>query len=166
MCLQNVYESLRFTFNLNHFFGFKFCLGSFLIPFFIFMIIEGVPLFLIELGIGQRFRKSALQVWRDINKCLTGIGVSSMIASIILCIYYIIVITWCVYYSFLSITSELPWLKKNCHNYELYVADNSTTNKTLHDQKVKHLLNLWIFEYALIEIKTRSYHWTKNEISH
>ena len=122
------------------------------------MIIEGVPLFLIELGIGQRFRKSAPQVWRDINKCLTGIGVSSMIASTLLCIYYIIVITWCVYYSFLSVTSELPWLKKNCHNYELYVAENSTItkNKTLHYQKVERLLNLWILQYALIEISALS----------
>lgn len=122
------------------------------------MIIEGVPLFLIELGIGQRFRKSAPQVWRDINKCLTGIGVSSMIASTLLCIYYIIVITWCVYYSFLSVTSELPWLKKNCHNYELYVAENSTItkNKTLHYQKVEPSLNLWILQYALIEISALS----------
>ena len=81
-----------------------------------------------------------------------------MIASTLLCIYYIIVITWCVYYSFLSVTSELPWLKKNCHNYELYVAENSTItkNKTLHYQKVERSLNLWILQYALIEISALS----------
>ena len=92
-----------------------------MIPFTILLVIEGLPLFFIELGIGQRFRKTAVEVWRDIHKSLTGIGVSSLIVSISLCIYYIIVISWCVYYLFLSMTSDLPWQKKNCANYKTYM---------------------------------------------
>lgn len=92
-----------------------------MIPFFIFIIIEGIPLFFIELGVGQRFRKTAVEAWRGMHKGLTGIGISCMITSMLLCLYYIIVITWCVYYAFLSLTSELPWQKKNCENYDIYM---------------------------------------------
>ncbi|CAO1389921.1 unnamed protein product [Diamesa hyperborea] len=83
--------------------------GAFLIPFMIMLILEGIPLFLIELGMGQRMRLGALGVWNTIHPWLGGIGISSCIVTLFVAIYYNVIITWCVYYFFNSFRSPLPW---------------------------------------------------------
>ena len=83
--------------------------GAFLIPYGIFMVIEGLPLFFLELSIGQRMRKSALRCWKDVHPALFGIGVACLMVSLMLCMYYVVVIAWCCYYFFISFTKVLPW---------------------------------------------------------
>ncbi|XP_065675972.1 sodium-dependent neutral amino acid transporter B(0)AT3-like isoform X2 [Hydra vulgaris] len=91
--------------------------GAFLIPYFVMMIIEGFPLFFIEFAIGQRFRRGAIGCWSKIHPALLGIGISSLIISFLLCIYYIVVIGWSFYYMFVSFTKTLPWRKEDCPDY-------------------------------------------------
>ncbi|XP_001602339.2 sodium- and chloride-dependent transporter XTRP3 isoform X1 [Nasonia vitripennis] len=76
--------------------------GAFLIPFFVMLILEGVPLFLIELGLGQRMRQGALGVWNTIHPWLGGIGIASCIVTFFVTLYYNVIITWCFYYLFNS----------------------------------------------------------------
>ncbi|XP_011879074.1 PREDICTED: sodium- and chloride-dependent transporter XTRP3 isoform X2 [Vollenhovia emeryi] len=90
--------------------------GAFLIPFFIMLILEGVPLFLIELGLGQRMRQGALGVWNTIHPWLGGIGIASCIVTFFVALYYNVIITWCVFYLFNSLEAvtikfgeSLPW---------------------------------------------------------
>ncbi|XP_023287965.1 sodium- and chloride-dependent transporter XTRP3 isoform X2 [Orussus abietinus] len=83
--------------------------GAFLIPFFVMLILEGVPLFLIELGLGQRMRQGALGVWNTIHPWLGGIGIASCIVTFFVALYYNVIITWCFYYLFNSIEDPLPW---------------------------------------------------------
>ncbi len=86
------------------------------------MIIEGLPLFFIEYAIGQRMRRSAILCWKNVHPSLTGIGVSCIVVSFMLCIYYVVVIAWCVYYMFISFTKTLPWEKSNCPQYSAFSA--------------------------------------------
>ncbi|CAK9795044.1 Sodium-dependent neutral amino acid transporter SLC6A17 [Anthophora quadrimaculata] len=90
--------------------------GAFLIPFFVMLILEGVPLFLIELGLGQRMRQGALGVWNTIHPWLGGIGIASCIVTFFVALYYNVIITWCFYYLFNSLEAvtikfgePLPW---------------------------------------------------------
>ncbi|XP_031347000.1 sodium-dependent neutral amino acid transporter B(0)AT3 isoform X2 [Photinus pyralis] len=83
--------------------------GAFLIPFFIMLILEGIPLFLIELGIGQKMRLGSLGVWNTIHPWLGGIGISSCTVTFFVALYYNVIITWCFYYFFNSFQSPLPW---------------------------------------------------------
>lgn len=76
--------------------------GAFLIPFMIMLILEGIPLFLIELGIGQRMRLGALGVWNTIHPWLGGIGISSCIVTLFVALYYNVIITWVFFYLFNS----------------------------------------------------------------
>ncbi|XP_070513127.1 sodium- and chloride-dependent transporter XTRP3 isoform X2 [Cardiocondyla obscurior] len=92
--------------------------GAFLIPFFVMLILEGVPLFLIELGLGQRMRQGALGVWNTIHPWLGGIGIASCIVTFFVALYYNVIITWCVFYLFNSLEAvtikfgeSLPWAK-------------------------------------------------------
>ncbi|KAL6073009.1 hypothetical protein STEG23_010735 [Scotinomys teguina] len=48
--------------------------GAFLIPYFIALVFEGIPLFYIELAIGQRLRKGSIGVWKTISPYLGGVG--------------------------------------------------------------------------------------------
>ncbi|XP_037918099.1 sodium- and chloride-dependent transporter XTRP3 isoform X4 [Hermetia illucens] len=83
--------------------------GAFLIPFMIMLVLEGIPLFLIELGIGQRMRLGALGVWNTIHPWLGGIGISSCIVTLFVALYYNVIITWCFFYLFNSFRFPLPW---------------------------------------------------------
>ena len=85
------------------------------------MVIEGLPLFFLELSIGQRMRKSAIKCWQDVHPALFGIGVACLMVSLMLCLYYVVVIAWCCYYFFISFTSLLPWEHdKLCHQYTAF----------------------------------------------
>uniref|UniRef100_A0AC34GV19 Uncharacterized protein n=1 Tax=Panagrolaimus sp. ES5 TaxID=591445 RepID=A0AC34GV19_9BILA len=73
------------------------------------MVLEGMPLFLIELGIGQRLRTGPVGVWNAIHPYLGGVGVSAAVVSFLVGLYYNVIITWCVYYLYNSFTLTLPW---------------------------------------------------------
>ncbi|XP_071447708.1 sodium-dependent neutral amino acid transporter B(0)AT3 [Hetaerina americana] len=96
--------------------------GAFLIPYGVMLILEGIPLFLVELGIGQRMRMGSLGVWNTIHPWLGGIGISSCIVTFFVALYYNVIITWCFYYLFNSFQSPLPW--GDCP----LVPENGTSN--------------------------------------
>nr|CAD7438814.1 unnamed protein product [Timema bartmani] len=93
--------------------------GAFLIPFTVMLFLEGIPLFLVELGIGQRMRLGSLGVWNTIHPWLGGIGITSCVVTFFVALYYNVIITWCFFYLFNSFQSDmsdpqspLPWA--NC----------------------------------------------------
>ena len=55
--------------------------GAFLIPYCIMLLLEGVPLFYMEIAIGQRLKKGSVGVWNKINPYLGGVGIASMVVS-------------------------------------------------------------------------------------
>uniref|UniRef100_A0A8D8PZB4 Transporter n=2 Tax=Cacopsylla melanoneura TaxID=428564 RepID=A0A8D8PZB4_9HEMI len=90
--------------------------GAFLIPFMVMLILEGIPLFLIELGIGQKMRLGSLGVWNTIHPWLGGVGISSCLVTFFVALYYNVIITWCFFYLFNSFSSSLPWA--SCPKYQ------------------------------------------------
>ncbi|KAL1129026.1 hypothetical protein AAG570_013558 [Ranatra chinensis] len=85
--------------------------GAFLIPYFIMLAIEGIPIFYLELAIGQRLRKGAIGVWNQVSPYLAGIGISSAVVSFNVALYYNTIIAWCLFYFVQSFQAELPWAK-------------------------------------------------------
>jgi solute carrier family 6 amino acid/orphan transporter-like 15/16/17/18/20 len=73
------------------------------------MVLMGMPLFLIELGIGQRLRTGPVGVWNAIHPYLGGVGVSAAIVSFLVGLYYNVILTWCIYYLYKSFHLQLPW---------------------------------------------------------
>ena len=46
--------------------------GAFLIPYAIMIVIEGIPLFYLELAVGQRLRKGAVGSWNQVCTTMTS----------------------------------------------------------------------------------------------
>ncbi|XP_072226301.1 sodium-dependent neutral amino acid transporter B(0)AT1-like [Leuresthes tenuis] len=83
--------------------------GAFLIPYLILLVLEGMPLLLMEFAIGQRLRKGSVGVWRAISPYLTGVGIASMLVSLLIGLYYNTLIAWIMWYLFNSFQDPLPW---------------------------------------------------------
>ncbi|XP_048576904.1 sodium-dependent neutral amino acid transporter B(0)AT3-like isoform X2 [Nematostella vectensis] len=83
--------------------------ASFLIPYGIMLAVEGIPLYYMELCIGQRMRKGSIGVWNEISPYLGGVGIASVVVCFLVCLYYNVVISWCVFYFVQSFQSPLPW---------------------------------------------------------
>ncbi|XP_006774778.1 PREDICTED: sodium-dependent neutral amino acid transporter B(0)AT2 [Myotis davidii] len=86
--------------------------GAYLLPFFILLMIIGIPLFFLELALGQRIRRGSIGVWNYINPKLGGIGFTSCVVSLFVGLYYNVIIGWSVFYFSQSFQFPLPW--DNC----------------------------------------------------
>ena len=84
-------------------------LGAFLIPYFLSVILGGMPLFYLELLLGQYYRQGAITCWKKICPLLAGIGWAVTIIAFYTDFYYNVVISWALYYLFSSFKKILPW---------------------------------------------------------
>ncbi|XP_066494055.1 sodium-dependent noradrenaline transporter [Tiliqua scincoides] len=99
--------------------------GAFLIPYILFLIIAGMPLFYMELALGQYNREGAATVWK-ICPLFKGVGYAVILIALYVGFYYNVIIAWSLYYLFASFTmEELPWTK--CGN--LWNSQNCTDPK-------------------------------------
>ncbi|XP_073418740.1 sodium-dependent dopamine transporter-like [Dendrobates tinctorius] len=98
--------------------------GAFLVPYLFFMIIAGMPLFYMELAIGQFNREGAAGVWK-ICPIFKGVGYTVILISLYVGFFYNVIIAWAIYYLFSSFTSELPWI--HCNNS--WNSDNCSETK-------------------------------------
>ncbi|XP_024118072.1 sodium- and chloride-dependent transporter XTRP3A isoform X2 [Oryzias melastigma] len=73
------------------------------------LLLEGVPLFYMELAIGQKMRLGSIGAWTAISPYLSGVGLASVVTSLYLCLYYNIINAWSFWYLFNSFQSVLPW---------------------------------------------------------
>ncbi|XP_025088321.1 sodium- and chloride-dependent taurine transporter-like [Pomacea canaliculata] len=88
--------------------------GAFLIPYVLCVVFGSLPLFYLEVAVGQFMNRGGLQCW-NLVPILQGIGLASCIIVFFLNCYYNVILSWAFYYFFASFTSELPWVK--CGNY-------------------------------------------------
>ncbi|XP_069760140.1 sodium-dependent neutral amino acid transporter B(0)AT2 isoform X2 [Narcine bancroftii] len=91
--------------------------GAYLVPYLILLLIIGIPLFFLELAVGQRIRRGSIGVWNYISPRLGGIGFSSCIVCFFVALYYNVIIGWSLFYFSKSFQHPLPWdqcpLEKN-----------------------------------------------------
>ncbi|CAK8683654.1 unnamed protein product [Clavelina lepadiformis] len=102
--------------------------GAFLIPYAIFLVLGGIPIFFLEVSLGQYMSEGGVTSWRLVP-IGTGIGYASMVIVALLNIYYIVILAWSVFYLFQSFTLDLPWAK--CDQYWNTPCCVETFSKTL-----------------------------------
>uniref|UniRef100_A0A8C2T6I0 Transporter n=1 Tax=Coturnix japonica TaxID=93934 RepID=A0A8C2T6I0_COTJA len=88
--------------------------GAFLVPYFIMLAICGIPIFFMELSLGQFASQGPLAVWK-ISPLFKGIGMGTILIVSLVAIYYNMIIAYVLFYLFASLTSDLPW--QHCGNW-------------------------------------------------
>uniref|UniRef100_UPI0037E739EF sodium- and chloride-dependent transporter XTRP3-like n=1 Tax=Semicossyphus pulcher TaxID=241346 RepID=UPI0037E739EF len=145
--------------------------GGFLIPYMIMLVLEGIPLFYLELAIGQKMSLGSIGAWTAISPYLGGVGLASVVTSLYLCLYYNIINAWSFWYLFHSFQSVLPWAEcplnanltgpvEECersspteyffYRETLNISSSIEENGGIHTGQVLCLLLAWILTYLFI----------------
>ncbi|XP_035584956.1 sodium-dependent neutral amino acid transporter B(0)AT2 isoform X3 [Zalophus californianus] len=83
--------------------------GAYLLPYLILLLVIGIPLFFLELSVGQRIRRGSIGVWNYISPKLGGIGFASCVVCFFVALYYNVIIGWSLFYFSQSFQQPLPW---------------------------------------------------------
>ncbi|EZA56881.1 sodium-dependent dopamine transporter isoform X4 [Ooceraea biroi] len=83
--------------------------GAFLVPYCIMLVIGGIPLFYMELALGQFNKRGAITCWGRLVPLLKGIGYAVVLIAFYVDFYYNVIIAWSLRYFFASFSTMLPW---------------------------------------------------------
>lgn len=112
--------------------------GAFLIPYCVCAFLGGMPMFFLEVGIGQFMSEGGISVWK-MCPLFQGIGYAAIVVCNWLNVYYIVIIAWALYYFVLSFQAELPW--SSCGNWWNTDAcvDGSTNHSIIQEMKAGNI---------------------------
>ncbi|KAM9733899.1 solute carrier family 6 member 4a isoform 1-T2 [Menidia menidia] len=98
--------------------------GAFLLPYLLMAVFGGVPLFYMELALGQFHRSGCISIWKYICPIFKGIGFAICIIALYIAFYYNTIMAWALYYLLSSFRPVLPWTTcsnswntVNCNSY-------------------------------------------------
>jgi solute carrier family 6 (neurotransmitter transporter, glycine) member 5/9 len=77
------------------------------------LIFIGLPIFFLELTIAQYSKCGPLKVWK-VSPLFKGLGMASVLTTTFVCIYYNVIIAYCVVFFVSSFFPKLPWV--SCDN--------------------------------------------------
>lgn len=83
--------------------------GAFLIPYVIMLAFCGLPLFFLELSLGQYCGIGPNIVFKQLSPIFRGVGFAMLMVSFLVVLYYNMIIAWTLFYTFASFTKQLPW---------------------------------------------------------
>ncbi|XP_019406566.1 PREDICTED: sodium- and chloride-dependent glycine transporter 2 [Crocodylus porosus] len=120
--------------------------GAFLIPYLMMLALAGIPIFLLEVSLGQFASQGPVSVWKAIP-ALQGCGIAMLIISVLIAIYYNIILCYTLFYLFASFVPVLPWA--SCNN-PWNTPDCKDKNKLLLDSCI-------IGDHPKIQIKNSTF---------
>ncbi|CAN9511792.1 unnamed protein product [Ophioblennius macclurei] len=88
--------------------------GAFFIPYLLFLITCGIPLFVLETALGQYTSQGGIMCWRKVCPLFEGMGYASQLIIFYGSISYIVILAWAFLYLFSSFSGDLPWA--SCNN--------------------------------------------------
>uniref|UniRef100_A0A8C1PTT9 Transporter n=1 Tax=Cyprinus carpio TaxID=7962 RepID=A0A8C1PTT9_CYPCA len=77
--------------------------GAFFVPYVIFFICCGIPVFFLETALGQFTSEGGITCWRKVCPLFEVLVMSH------LNVYYVVILAWAIFYLFNCFTTELPW---------------------------------------------------------
>ncbi|KAL7879066.1 hypothetical protein AOLI_G00100400 [Acnodon oligacanthus] len=119
--------------------------GVFLVPYLMFVVTCGIPLFLLETAMGQYTQEGGITCWRRVCPLAEGLGYAGQLIQLYgMC--YMMILAWALFYLTFSFSSELPWASCNnpwntgdCH----VVGKNHTFNWTQQTNSTSAATEFW-----------------------
>ncbi|XP_071786818.1 sodium- and chloride-dependent glycine transporter 1-like [Asterias amurensis] len=114
--------------------------GAFLIPYFIMIGLVALPIIFLELCLGQFSSLGCISVWKY-SKLFKGAGFAMAFLSAGFCLYYNLVLAYCIYYMVISFFNPQPWVgcdhewnTDNCYDGKSFghLDFNDTANSSLY----------------------------------
>ncbi|XP_005724817.1 sodium- and chloride-dependent GABA transporter 3-like [Pundamilia nyererei] len=121
--------------------------GAFFIPYVLFLLTCGIPLFVLETALGQYTSQGGIMCWRKVCPLFEGMGYASQMIIFYGGISYIVILAWAFLYLFSSFSGELPWATcNNTWNTNRCVVINNynaTLNWTLPVNSSSSVVEFW-----------------------
>uniref|UniRef100_A0A1I7S128 Sodium-and chloride-dependent GABA transporter 2 n=1 Tax=Bursaphelenchus xylophilus TaxID=6326 RepID=A0A1I7S128_BURXY len=89
--------------------------GAFLIPYFICSFVVGFPILYMELSLGQFAKAGPAVCYGRIRPILQGLGWAMVMLSLLVSIYYNMIVAWSLIYIFMVVTGQ-SWKWSSCEN--------------------------------------------------
>ncbi|XP_012535440.2 sodium- and chloride-dependent GABA transporter 1 [Monomorium pharaonis] len=83
--------------------------GAFLIPFILMLVTMGLPIFFLELSIGQYTGIGPIKAFSRMAPAFHGLGHCTLVVIFFVMIYYMIIVAWTIFYTFASFFPKLSW---------------------------------------------------------
>nr|XP_042900478.1 sodium-dependent dopamine transporter-like isoform X2 [Parasteatoda tepidariorum] len=128
------------------------------------LAVGGIPLFFMELALGQYNRKGAITCWGRIVPLLKGVGYAVVLISFYVDFYYNVIIAWSLYFFIASFSSVLPWTTCDnpwntplCRelpplNASRSVNESTTVSGILHNEHIRTSPAEEYFNRAVLEL--------------
>ncbi|XP_064193241.1 sodium- and chloride-dependent GABA transporter 2-like [Anguilla rostrata] len=132
--------------------------GVFLVPYLLFLVLSGIPLFLLETSMGQYTSLGGVMAWRSFCPLFGGVGYATQLLVLHGNVYYITVLVWALFYLVNSFQWPLPW--SHCNNTwnteNCFVSEgrNLTANGTaLPENGMSSVMEFW--EREVLQLSSR-----------
>ena len=87
--------------------------GAFFVPYFIALLTAGIPLMIVEYGLGSRYQGSAPRAYRKLDKRFEWVGWWAVLVGLMISFYYCIILAWSWQFAYDSVigvfNGALPW---------------------------------------------------------
>ncbi|XP_068611638.1 sodium- and chloride-dependent GABA transporter 2-like [Brachionichthys hirsutus] len=121
--------------------------GAFLIPYLLFLFTCGIPVFFLEVALGQYTSMGCIPSWKKISPLFAGIGYGMQVIAVLQGCYYIIVLAWAIFFLSFSFSWVLPWSScSNAWNTENCVEfhqGNASFNQTHNPNATSPVIEFW-----------------------
>lgn len=109
--------------------------GAFLIPYFLALILAGIPMFFMELALGQMLTIGGLGVFK-IAPLFKGIGYAAAVMSCWMNVYYIVILAWATFYFFISMR------RSNYSQRHVILMKGPVVNEWIQFSHIRHSLRI------------------------
>ncbi|XP_031829475.2 sodium- and chloride-dependent glycine transporter 1 isoform X4 [Nomia melanderi] len=83
--------------------------GAFLLPFIAILIVMGLPIFFLELAIGQYSGLGPTEAFTRMAPAFQGTGYCTLVVILWVLVYYMVIVAWTIFYIFASFMPKLSW---------------------------------------------------------